>query len=95
MQEKRLLSGLIPGNPQTPIAHHRFHVLLCLLQFSDALLKRVEFLLEHSEHASAWGGAVVPDAKDLGKFWQCESELQSVTHGLHALEAFRRIQAIS
>ncbi len=94
MQEERLLSGLTPGDPRTPIAHHRFHALLCLLQFGDALLKRVEFLFEHSEHASAWGPAVVPDAKDLGKFWQRESQLQSMTHSLNALEALRRIQAI-
>ncbi len=86
---------LTPGDPRAPIAHHRFHVLLCLLQFSDALLKRVEFLLKHSEHALAWSSAMVPDAKDLGKLGQCESELQGMTHGLNALEAFRWIQAIS
>jgi len=79
------------GDSGAPLAHHRFHIPLCLLQLGDALLKYVELFLKHPENAPAWGSATIPDAKDLSEFGQCKSELQGMAHGLYAFKAFRRI----
>jgi hypothetical protein len=95
MQEVNSLTGLRLTDFRVPVSHDLSHVLLHALQFCDVLFQRIEFAFEHFEDSFAGSSAVIPRAQNLSKFGQRKSEAESVPDHGYALEAVRRVNAVT